>query len=84
LKYWNKHVFQYVFNLKPMQESEQSHNKISGKNLGLAIFLNVGITLAEAIGGIISGSMALLSDAAHNFSDVISLVCQQTGKKGRN
>jgi cobalt-zinc-cadmium efflux system protein len=44
------------------------------KNLGLAILLNVAITLAEAIGGIISGSMALLSDAAHNFSDVLSLI----------
>lgn len=50
------------------------HHKVSGKNLGLAILLNVGITLAEAIGGIISGSIALLSDAAHNFSDVISLL----------
>jgi cobalt-zinc-cadmium efflux system protein len=40
----------------------------------LAILLNVGITLAETIGGIISGSMALLSDAAHNFSDVLSLI----------
>jgi cobalt-zinc-cadmium efflux system protein len=36
--------------------------------------LNVGITFAQAIGGIISGSMALLSDAAHNFSDVLSMV----------
>jgi cobalt-zinc-cadmium efflux system protein len=50
------------------------HNHISSKNLGLAILLNLCITLAEAIGGIISGSMALLSDAAHNFSDVISLI----------
>ena len=57
-----------------MHEADQYQHKVSGKNLGLAIILNVGITLAEAIGAIISGSMALLSDAAHNFSDVISLV----------
>jgi cobalt-zinc-cadmium efflux system protein len=50
------------------------HHEVSGKNLGLAILLNLFITLAQAIGGIISGSMALLSDAAHNFSDVLSLV----------
>lgn len=50
------------------------HHEVSGKNLGLAVLLNVGITLAQAIGGIISGSMALLSDAAHNFSDVLSLI----------
>lgn len=57
-----------------MRESEHHQHEVSGKNLGFAIVLNVGITLAQAIGGIISGSMALLSDAAHNFSDVLSLV----------
>jgi cobalt-zinc-cadmium efflux system protein len=57
-----------------MPESGQHNHTISGKNLVLAILLNLVITLAEAIGGIISGSMALLSDAAHNFSDVISLI----------
>ena len=57
-----------------MNETEHSHHEVSSKNLGLAILLNVGITLAQAIGGIISGSMALLSDAAHNFSDVLSLI----------
>ena len=57
-----------------MQETGNHYHIVSGKNLGLAIMLNVCITLAEAIGGIISGSMALLSDAAHNFSDVLSLI----------
>jgi cobalt-zinc-cadmium efflux system protein len=57
-----------------MKEYEHNHHEVSGSNLGLAILLNVGITIAQAIGGIISGSMALLSDAAHNFSDVLSMV----------
>jgi cobalt-zinc-cadmium efflux system protein len=57
-----------------MNEPEHHHHEVSGKNLGFAILLNVGITLAQAIGGLISGSMALLSDAAHNFSDVLSLI----------
>jgi cobalt-zinc-cadmium efflux system protein len=57
-----------------MNESKHHHHEVSGKKLGLAILLNVGITVAQAIGGAISGSMALLSDAAHNFSDVLSLV----------
>jgi cobalt-zinc-cadmium efflux system protein len=57
-----------------MHETGDHYSKISGKNLGLAILLNVGITLSQAIGGIISGSIALLSDAAHNFSDVLSLI----------
>lgn len=57
-----------------MSEPGHHHHEVSGKNLGVAILLNAGITLAQAIGGIISGSMALLSDAAHNFSDVLSMV----------
>lgn len=32
------------------------------------------ITVAQAIGGFVSGSLALLSDALHNLSDVISLL----------
>ncbi len=44
------------------------------KRLLLTILLNIIITVSQIIGGIISGSMALLSDAMHNFSDVISLV----------
>lgn len=32
--------------------------------------LNVAITLAEFFGGLLSGSLALISDAAHNLSDV--------------
>lgn len=36
--------------------------------------LNVVITVAEFFGGIISGSLALLSDAVHNLSDVGAIV----------
>jgi cobalt-zinc-cadmium efflux system protein len=44
------------------------------KKLGISILLNLLITIAQVIGGLLSGSLALLSDALHNFSDVISLV----------
>ncbi len=51
------------------------HKKyISEKKLFFSILLNVVITFAQLIGGILSGSLALLSDALHNFSDVISLI----------
>lgn len=50
------------------------HQELSGKKLLISILLNVGITVAQVIGGIISGSLALLSDALHNFSDVLSLI----------
>lgn len=49
-------------------------HEIKGTNLIISIFLNLLITIAQIIGGIISGSLALISDALHNFSDVLSLV----------
>jgi len=47
---------------------------MKGRKLLLSIFLNIGITVAQAIGGLVSGSLSLLSDALHNFSDVLSLI----------
>ena len=51
----------------------QHHHEVKGKNLVFSIILNLTITIAQLIGGIISGSLALISDALHNFSDVLSL-----------
>jgi cobalt-zinc-cadmium efflux system protein len=48
-------------------------HEVKGKNLVYSILLNVLITIAQLVGGIISGSLALISDALHNFSDVLSL-----------
>lgn len=50
------------------------HHHRNGRNLLISIVLNISITVFQVIGGILSGSLALLSDALHNFSDVISLV----------
>ena len=47
---------------------------LKGRNLLISIFLNVIITVAQVVGGIISGSLSLLSDALHNLSDVLSLL----------
>ncbi|MGB5188999.1 cation diffusion facilitator family transporter [Robiginitalea sp.] len=61
-----------------MAHSHSHHDHHSphpkGKNLLISIILNVVITLAQVVGGIISGSLALLSDAVHNLSDVFSLI----------
>lgn len=54
-------------------DQQHSHPDLKGRKLLLSIFLNVIITVAQVIGGIVSGSLALLSDALHNFSDVLSL-----------
>ncbi|MEH6764254.1 MAG: cation diffusion facilitator family transporter [Aequorivita antarctica] len=50
-----------------------SHPDLKGRKLLLSILLNIVITVAQVIGGLISGSLSLLSDALHNFSDVLSL-----------
>ena len=47
----------------------------------LSIILNLTITLVEILGGILSGSLALISDAVHNLSDVLSLVIGYLGER---
>jgi len=52
-----------------------SHNhEHTGRNLAITVILNGIITIGQFAGGIISGSLALISDALHNLSDVISVV----------
>ena len=45
-----------------------------GRRLLAAIVINLLIPIVQIWGGIVSGSMALISDALHNLSDFISLV----------
>ncbi|NRD22203.1 cation transporter [Winogradskyella litoriviva] len=61
----------------------QSHNHkdLQGQKLLISILLNVVITVAQVIGGLVSGSLSLLSDALHNFSDVISLLVSYIASK---
>ena len=56
--------------------THQNHEKndTKGRNLVISIFLNIIITASQVVGGFWSGSLALLSDALHNFSDVLSLI----------
>ncbi|NEW79085.1 MAG: cation transporter [Gelidibacter sp.] len=56
------------------QNHSHDHPTLTGKNLLFSIILNIVITVAQIIGGIVSGSLALISDAVHNFSDVVSLI----------
>ncbi len=50
------------------------HPDTKGRNLLISIVLNILITVSQVIGGFISGSLALISDALHNFGDVMSLI----------
>lgn len=56
-------------------------HEVKGKNLLFSIALNIIITIAQVVGGIVSGSLALISDALHNFSDVLSLVFSYVANK---
>ncbi|MEO1814388.1 MAG: cation diffusion facilitator family transporter [Acetobacterium sp.] len=49
------------------------HSNLSGKKIFWVTVLNAIITATEIIGGILSGSLALLSDALHNLSDTIAI-----------
>jgi cobalt-zinc-cadmium efflux system protein len=53
-----------------------NHNKnqVSLPKLIITIVLNLIITAAQIIGGIISGSLALISDAIHNLSDSVAVI----------
>lgn len=51
-----------------------NHSNQKDQKLFISILLNIVITVSQTIGGLLSGSLSLLSDALHNFSDVISLI----------
>ena len=53
---------------------EHHHHHVSGRKLLWSILLNSLITIAQIIGGLASGSLAVLSDAFHNLSDVLGLI----------
>ncbi|GAK56680.1 cation diffusion facilitator family transporter [Candidatus Vecturithrix granuli] len=46
----------------------------SATRLFLTVLLNLLITVVEIIGGILSGSLSLISDALHNLSDAVAIV----------
>lgn len=64
-----------------MGHEHHHHHEVKGKNLFFTILLNASISIAELIGGIISGSISLISDAIHNFSDVLSLIISYIANK---
>ncbi|MGN6498247.1 MAG: cation diffusion facilitator family transporter [Tsuneonella sp.] len=45
-----------------------------GQAFGVGVLINMGFVVIEAVYGFASGSMALVADAGHNLSDVMSLL----------
>jgi len=61
--------------------STHNHNGLSESKLLFSIILNLLITVSQYIGGVISGSLSLMSDATHNLTDVISLIISYIAAK---
>ncbi len=67
---------------------DHHHHDVEGmgdRRLIWAIVINMVLTLAQVVGGILSGSLALIADALHNFSDAAALliawVARRVGRK---
>ena len=59
----------------PHDEDHSHIDPTSGdRRVAIAIWANGILTVAQIVGGIIAGSLALIADAIHNFSDMASLV----------
>ncbi len=56
-----------------MQSSEHNNGQDGVKNIKAAFFLNLLFTLIEFVGGILTNSVAILSDAVHDLGDSFSL-----------
>ncbi len=49
------------------------HSNESQKNIGIAFFLNAAFVVIEIIGGLLTNSIAILSDAVHDLGDSLTL-----------
>lgn len=66
-----------MFNHHHHQNNHHHHDhgpKDYNRAFVIGISLNVGFVLIEALYGVMAGSLALLADAGHNLSDVLSLL----------
>ena len=56
-----------------MTDHHHHHAPSSDRGLISAVVINLTLTIAQVIGGVISGSLSLIADALHNLSDAASL-----------
>jgi len=54
-------------------EHDHHHHHHASGNIKTAFFLNVGFTLVEIVGGILTGSTAILANAVHDLGDSFAL-----------
>jgi len=54
-------------------QHHQHSNQESANRIGMALFLNVGFTIIEFIGGWLTNSTAIMADAVHDLGDSLSI-----------
>jgi len=59
---------------KIMGHGHDHGSALTGKRVVLSIFITLAFVIGEAITGYFSHSLALMSDAGHNFADALALV----------
>lgn len=64
------------------------HSQNNTRHISLAFFLNLAFTIIEIIGGFLTNSIAIISDAFHDLGDTISLAVawylQKISNRGRD
>jgi cobalt-zinc-cadmium efflux system protein len=55
------------------EHHHHAHSTGTGSSIRTAFFLNLGFALLEIFGGLYTNSLAILSDALHDFGDSLSL-----------
>src|SRR3954454_20475656 len=57
-----------------MSHSHAHSAEAGSPRLGLSIALTLAFVLGEAVAGYLAGSLALMSDAGHNFTDALAFI----------
>lgn len=64
---------------------EHNHDRDSNLQLIMAVAVNVLLTVAQIVGGILSGSLSLIADALHNLSDagaiLVAIIARSIGNR---
>lgn len=64
---------------------EHNHEQDTNTQLIFAVGVNVLLTVAQIVGGILSGSLSLIADALHNLSDagaiLVALIARNIGNR---
>ena len=55
------------------------HSSLTGRRLLLSVIITVAFLIGEAAAGYFSNSLALMSDAGHNFADALALILSWYG-----